>query len=269
MDRDNAMKSSRIYVRYRGIRVVISVLRREAGPEHIFFIHGLGCAKEAFDGAFVAPELQKYSLLAADLVGFGNSSKPEGFSYRMEEHADILKALLEEAGVDKVHIVAHSMGGAVGIFLAGKAYGFIESFANVEGNLVAEDCGLMSRRCASVSYEDFSCRIFDDMKAALERSCHNEVRLWLRKSAPLAFYRSSVSLLRWSESGNLLNKFKKLQSRKLYVYGEQSGKLAVLDRLGSVPRRRIPGSGHFVMLDNPCKFYREIALHAAYKGAAG
>ena len=255
------MKSKRIAVRYQGKRIGISVLRRETGQKVILFIHGLGCAKEAFDLAFAAPGLHKYSLLAADLVGFGDSSKPARFTYRMEDQAGVLKTLLEEIGFETVHIVAHSMGGTVGLLLSEKIQGSVGSFTNVEGNLVGEDCGLLSRWSAGVSRHDFLNGFFDEIKESIARSCRDEVRTWLEKSDPLAFYRSAVSLLRWSESGRLLEKFKMLQTRKLYVYGERNRGLSVLDRLGSIPRAEIPDSGHFIMLDNPGEFYREIAEH--------
>lgn len=257
------MKSKRIAVRYQGKRIGISVLHRETGQKLILFIHGLGCTKEAFDFAFFAPELHKYSLLAADLVGFGDSSKPERFTYRMEDQAAMLKALMEEVGFETVHIVAHSMGGAAGLLLAEQIQGSVGSFTNVEGNLVGEDCGLLSRRSTGVSRHDFIHGVFDEIKDSIGRSCRDEVRTWLEKSDPLAFYRSAVSLLRWTESGRLLEKFKMLQTRKLYVYGERNRGLSVLDRLGSIPRAEIPDSGHFIMLDNPEEFYREIAEHIA------
>jgi len=263
------MKSKRITVRYHRNRIGISVLHRETGQKLILFIHGLGCAKEAFNLAFPAPGLHKYSLLAADLVGFGDSSKPERFTYRMEDHAVILKTLMEKVGFETVHIVAHSMGGAVGLLLAEQIQGSVGSFTNVEGNLVGEDCGLLSRWSAGVSRHDFLNGFFDEIKESIARSCRDEVRTWLEKSDPLAFYRSAVSLLRWSESGRLLEKFKMLQTRKLYVYGERNQGLCVLDRLGSIPRAEIPDSGHFIMLDNPGEFYREIAEHIAGGRGAG
>lgn len=262
------MKSKRITVRYQGNRIGISVIHRETGRELILFIHGLGCVKEAFDLAFAAPGLHKYSLLAADLVGFGDSSKPERFTYRMEDQAGMLKALMEEVGFETVHIVAHSMGGAVGLLLAEQIQGSVGSFTNVEGNLVGDDCGLLSRWSTGVSRHDFLNGFFDEIKESIGRSCREEVLTWLEKSDPLAFYRSAVSLLRWSESGKLLEKFKMLQTRKMYVYGERNRGLSVLARLGSIRRAEIPESGHFIMLDNPGEFYREIAWNAAPGGTA-
>jgi pimeloyl-ACP methyl ester carboxylesterase len=260
------MKSKWMIVRYQGKSIGISVLHRETGHKLILFIHGLGCAKEAFELAFAVPGLRKYSLLAADLVGFGDSSKPERFTYRMEDQAGILKALLEEVGFEKVHIVAHSMGGAVGLLLTEQIQGSVGSFTNVEGNLVGEDCGLLSRRSAGVNRHDFFNGVFDEIKESIGRSCREEVLTWLQKSDPLAFYRSAVSLLRWSESGRLFEKFKMLQTRKLYVYGERNRGLSVLARLGSIRRAEIPESGHFIMLDNPRELYREIARNVAPGG---
>jgi len=64
------------------------------------------CTKKSF-------EFNDFSLLAIDLIGFGDSSKPQNFSYTMENQAEICKLVLDEIKANKVHIVSHSMGGAI------------------------------------------------------------------------------------------------------------------------------------------------------------
>jgi pimeloyl-ACP methyl ester carboxylesterase len=263
------MKSKKIYIRFQKKTIEISVHYREKGPELILFIHGLGCTKESFYHAFAAPELEKLSLLAPDLVGFGDSSRPDGFSCRMEDHAAVLSTLINTIGADAVHIAAHSMGGAVGLLLAEQLGEIVSSFVSVEGNLVGEDCGLLSRRTAGVSYPEFRSRVFDEIKSIVGGSSNEDVRHWLEKSDPLAFYRSAVSLVKWSDSGALLPKFEAFQERALFIYGEQSDGIFETERLRAVRRIEIPESGHFSMLDNPGEFYKAIAGHISRFGHIG
>ncbi len=54
----------------------VSVLRRDAGPDLVLFLHGLGCVKESFEGAWGKDALAGFSLLAPDLPGSGASPVP-------------------------------------------------------------------------------------------------------------------------------------------------------------------------------------------------
>ena len=97
----------------------IAVRLRRAGPEWCVFIHGLGCCKELFDDAFRAPALDDLSLLAMDLPGHGESSRPTELAYRMEDHAGAVARILEALDAHPTHLVGHSMGGAVALLLTG------------------------------------------------------------------------------------------------------------------------------------------------------
>lgn len=62
----------------------------------------------------------RHALIAPDLRGFGNSSKPAG-PWGAEKHADDLLALLDALDVGRVGIVGHDVGGAVMQVLARRA----------------------------------------------------------------------------------------------------------------------------------------------------
>jgi pimeloyl-ACP methyl ester carboxylesterase len=46
---------------------------------------GLGASKENFLEAFRREEFRSFTMLATDLVGFGDSEKPADFAYQMRE----------------------------------------------------------------------------------------------------------------------------------------------------------------------------------------
>ena len=240
-------------------RLTIASVYREAGPVLVLFIHGLGCAKESFEGAFRAPALSGFSLLAPDLAGFGRSQKPVDFSYRMEAHADVLGALLRRIGAGEVHIVAHSMGGAVGLLLSKYRLRNTASFTSVEGNLFPEDCGLMSRKAASTDFRTFKEEVFERLRENTKRRYGEPFSQWLAESSPEGFYRSAVSLVRWTDSGRLFEIFSGLRTIRYYLYGERSVRPhSVLSSKG-IGTVRVPESGHFPMIDNPEAFYDLVA----------
>ncbi|MCW5192333.1 alpha/beta fold hydrolase, partial [Burkholderia cenocepacia] len=62
----------------------------------------------------------RYTLIAPDLRGFGDSDKPTG-PYGPDQHTDDMLALLDALGIDRAGVVGHDVGGAVMQPLARKA----------------------------------------------------------------------------------------------------------------------------------------------------
>jgi pimeloyl-ACP methyl ester carboxylesterase len=257
------MVSKTLTVTYQQKDFALSTQVKGDSSDWIMFIHGLGCTKESFDNLWEFTNLFKgFSLLAFDLLGFGNSSRPDDFSYTMEDQAGVCRTLLDKFKPDKIHIVAHSMGGAVGVLLAEKIGERVASFINVEGNLISEDCGPLSRKSISVSFEEFNARGFDELKSLVRMSRDESSKRWLvwcEKSDSLAYYKTSRSLIEWSESGNLLKIFEKLKVKKAYLYGAKNSEMKIIDGLHTIRKIPISYSGHFCMIDNPKEFYSTIA----------
>lgn len=60
---------------------------------------------------------QNYKVIAPDLPGFGRSQTQKTFkSYR--DYADLLASFINELNLPKIHLLGHSMGGAIAIILA-------------------------------------------------------------------------------------------------------------------------------------------------------
>ncbi|MDN6275606.1 alpha/beta fold hydrolase [Psychrobacter sp.] len=82
--------------------------------EPLLLIHGFGGNKDNFTR--IAAELADYHLIIPDLLGFGDSSKPERADYRSDAQAQRLHELLQAKGVaSNVHIAGSSMGGAISV----------------------------------------------------------------------------------------------------------------------------------------------------------
>ncbi|HOT43351.1 MAG TPA: alpha/beta hydrolase [Spirochaetota bacterium] len=255
------MQGQTVIIDYKNSRVQLAVKLKISGNQLLFFIHGLGCAKENFDGVWTNRNLKDYSIMVPDLPGFGDSPGLADFSYDLEDHAGICKSLLDCYPQHTVHVIGHSMGGAVGLILGERIPGRLASFSNVEGNLIGHDC-TVSRNKASVSFEEFEKRQLPGMILATAMSAEPGRRLWsvlLKKADTKGLYYSSRSLVTWSGSGVLLEKFRNISCKKVYIHGDNNSSMPVLRRLEGIPVHSISKSGHFPMNDNPEEFYKYIS----------
>ena len=92
----------------------IAAARAEAPV--VLLLHGLGSCGE--DWGLQVPALRAdYSLLLPDLRGQGRTPMPPGWPTIADLAADV-SALLDELGLDSVHLVGLSLGGAVALQLA-------------------------------------------------------------------------------------------------------------------------------------------------------
>jgi 3-oxoadipate enol-lactonase len=85
--------------------------RTGSGPE-VVLIHGLGSSRKRWDRLVPALADAGFSALRLDLRGFGESGPAPGPS-GMSEMLDDVRALLEGAGLDRFHLIGHSLGGMI------------------------------------------------------------------------------------------------------------------------------------------------------------
>ena len=248
------MEQKSFSVRVSGTPIVVDATVRDSGEELLVFLHGLGCSRETFRGIWQRAEFDAYSILCLDLPGFGTSEAPEGFPYSMEDHARVCADILLHYPSSELHLIGHSMGGAVALLLPEKILDSVQSFANVEGNLNPEDCVFGSRDACSVPFDVFVAEKLPEFKRVSENWRTNG----LDAASPSAFYESARSLVAWSDSGHLLSAFHELPCRKAYIYGDGNAEHATVATVEGVPRIAIERAGHFVMNDNPNRFYTEL-----------
>ncbi len=222
--------------------------------EIILFFHGLACSWDSFNNILDKNYFPDKSLLFVDHIGFGESSKPEDFSYTMEDQAKIIDNLLSELPTWNIHIVAHSMGAAIALNLKPETYAKVKSFANIEGNLIGEDCGFMSRGIAEKSIEEYQNGMYKMHLFAFS----NHEQLHFRQTTANAVYHSAVSLVNESDSGELLEKFRNLNCKKAYFYGEENKEMLVLKKLDFTEKQMISKSGHALTSENPEEFYYKL-----------
>lgn len=59
-----------------------------------------------------------HRVIAPDNLGFGLSDKPEGWTYRPQDHARNLESLIEDLGLRDITLVVHDFGGPIGLSYA-------------------------------------------------------------------------------------------------------------------------------------------------------
>lgn len=110
-----------------------AIAYREAGdPEApvVLFLHGNPTSSYIWRNILplVAPVAH---CVAPDLIGFGQSGKPE-IDYRFGDHVRYLYAFLDRAGITSAFIVAQDWGSALAFHLAARRPDFIRGLAFME-----------------------------------------------------------------------------------------------------------------------------------------
>lgn len=84
----------------------------------LLLIHGFTAS--AYVWKTVAPELasEGFHVVAVDLLGFGYSSKPSWFDYKITSQARVVARFMDRLGIGRAGIVGSSYGGAVAVTLA-------------------------------------------------------------------------------------------------------------------------------------------------------
>lgn len=91
---------------------------RPGNGETLLVVHGFGGDKDHWT-RFSRHLPKNIRVIAPDLPGFGETSKPEGISYTQEAQAIRLQKFTEALGLTEFHIAGNSMGGGIsGIFAA-------------------------------------------------------------------------------------------------------------------------------------------------------
>ena len=106
------------FIEHDGIRTCY--MEAGDGPP-IILIHGSGPGVSAlanWRGTLQSDLVDRYRLIAPDIVGFGKTTTPEDFELSHEARVDHLIRFLAAMELDRVGVVGNSMGGALALALA-------------------------------------------------------------------------------------------------------------------------------------------------------
>ncbi|MFE6055824.1 alpha/beta fold hydrolase [Kitasatospora sp. NPDC056446] len=219
------------------------------------YLHGLGATSPVYFAAAAAhPLLAGRRSLLMDLLGFGISDRPTDFGYTPEEHADAIAAAVAAAGLTRVEVVGHSMGGAIAIVLAHRHPGLVSRLVMVDANLdpLAPDRRRPgSRGIAGYTEAEFLAGGRAEVAGRVGPFWWSTMRL----AGPEALHRSACSLAR-ATAPTMRELLLRLDLPRTFLHPAADGEPAGSDGLRAAGVRvvAVPDCGHNIMLDNPDGF---------------
>ncbi|KGX92566.1 alpha/beta hydrolase [Pontibacillus halophilus JSM 076056 = DSM 19796] len=83
----------------------------------IILLHGIPTWSYLYQDTIQELE-EDYRVIAPDLLGYGFSDQRDQFNRSLNIQADMVVKLMDELGLEKANVVAHDIGGGVGLILA-------------------------------------------------------------------------------------------------------------------------------------------------------
>lgn len=100
-------------------KMYVALDKNKGKKTTIVFIHGLGSSAKMWQD--ITPQINNARVISVDLLGFGNSPKPEWLKYNVSQQAFSLRHTLFKLGCnDNIILVGHSLGALVAIEYARK-----------------------------------------------------------------------------------------------------------------------------------------------------
>ena len=112
----------------------------EAGPrdarEAVVFMHGNPGSSLDYLGILSAVP-RGTRVLAFDMLGFGQASKPYDFPYTFEAARPLIDRAFKELGIERVHLVGHDVGSVVGVGCAARHPRQLASAVLIDGGVLS------------------------------------------------------------------------------------------------------------------------------------
>lgn len=86
--------------------------------EPLLLVHGIADFAYAWYRNFHALAAAGFRVMAYEFPGCGESVLPDGFRFGVDALAELALAVLDALNIERAHLIGHSMGGGVGLYLA-------------------------------------------------------------------------------------------------------------------------------------------------------
>lgn len=253
----------RVELQVLGVPLDMAAIHRPGALAPLVFLHGFGSTKEDYADIVLNPAFDGRAVLAFDAPGCGESRCEDLAQVSIPFLVATAQAMLAHFGIERFHLVGHSMGGLTALLLAHAEPGRVLSFIDIEGNVAPEDC-FLSRQIVDHP-RDGAERFFDDFIARTRQAPAYASALYaaslrhkVRAGAVAGIFRSMVQL---SDHGALMDKFLGLAMPRMFMHGQQNASLPYLQRLraNGIRVEEVPDCGHFPMYSNPVHMWRAMA----------
>lgn len=224
------------------------------GERDLVVVHGWMVSGTVFDELVERFDDGNWRIVVPDLRGAGESSPAD--SYRLEDYAGDVLAVMDDAGVDQACLVGHSMGGQIAQLVAADHPGRIRRLALIspvpasgielpeDAHRLFVDSGedrasqrrILEMACLDLADEDYD-RLLDDA-GAIPEQCIRE------------------SFAAWTEA-DFADRLGAIEAPTLVV-GSDDPFLppelldeAVVGPIADAELTRIEGAGHYIQVERP------------------
>jgi len=230
-----------------------------SAAQTVFLIHGYTCDEASWSEQ--APIAKQYRVVTIDLPGHGKSDGRKVEQFSMELFARAIEAVRTEIGVNRVVLVGHSMGTPVVlkyahaypehtialVFVDGlmPASNPSEASANQQAQAMGGPNGLKSREAMiggffnTASTPAIQAKVKNMMLSASEATAVGAMKA-SREPAGQTVENPNVPIL------------------GVYAGRPIASKEAVQSRFPQTEYVQIPGTGHFLMIEEPTKFNQHL-----------
>lgn len=251
-----------------GTPIVFSVYGK--GEPALVFVHGWSCNR-SFWRKQIPYFKKKYTVVTLDLAGHGRSGHHNRTVYSPQSFAEDVAAVISEIGADRVVLIGHSMSGAV----------IIETYKLVPGK-VAALIGIDTMRDLSESYtREQADNFIRPFKENFKKSVDSGFGNMFAKGTDKRFIGAINGIMR---NANPKVAVSALEEMFVFSYIDNPPEINVpvwclntdlyptktdINRriIPQFQLRIMPGAGHFIMLEKPDEFNKELdgILHEALK----
>lgn len=225
-------------------------------------LHGLGSSSREFQYLAELPGFARRRLVLIDVPGFGDSDKPDDWTYTMEDQVDLLAALLRPIAASPLALVGHSMGGSIAIALATRHPDLAERLIVAEPNL-DPGTGTLSGHIARQTEAVFVARGYQRLlyqtrrEAARGDLVASRFLITLEQASPIALHRSAVSL-RAERSPAHREQLEALTIPRTLLWGSRTPPLDPSLNDAAIAIDVIPDAGHVMMTEQPAAFAKAV-----------
>jgi pimeloyl-ACP methyl ester carboxylesterase len=262
----------------------------EGSGEAILLLHGILGSSQTWR-AVIGPLARNYRVVAPDLLGHGNSTKPRS-DYSLGALSVLVRDILDQLGIARATIVGHSLGGGIAMQFVYQHPEYVQRLVLIGSGGLGPDVGLLLRAASLPGAE----LVLPVIAARRVLAPGDRVFSWLRKAgveAPRgeemwrhysslsdgptrqAFLRTLRSVV--DHRGQAVSALSRLNSRTdfpvMAIWGEKDSMIPVQHAYAAKEVRPdvrlevLPGVGHFPHAERPA-LVAELIDHFISTGRA-
>lgn len=210
---------------------------------------------------------------APDLIGYGQYQNSSVENLTLDDQADHVAAYIRRLGGKKVHLVGHSVGGAVSALVCARYPELVASFTSVEGNFTLKDAFWSGQIAKKQDAEVAS--IIEGYKAdpdawiaaagvPISQWTSALAKQWLSNQPASTIKAQAKAVVLATGRDEYLASIRSLMASSMPVYLIAGARSAagwdVPDwaNTACTARINIPNSGHLMMAENPAMFAKSV-----------